>query len=243
MSDENNLKEPEQQKEGLQLLLDFKYPLLQEFREKCPGTFKHSQSLMSMIEGVSIELDLDVDLMKVCASYHDIGKIFNPKYFTENQLKDENLHKGLNTKMSYEIITRHVSDGVVILLNDPNFSREIIDIISRHHGTTILRYFFNKSKSKDDNEFRYKTARPMSVESAVLMIVDGVEATSRSLAQSGKLDSVDVINNTVNGLLDDGQMDELMIRLGDLKKIKHALAKELEGIYQKRIDYSEVEKG
>lgn len=243
MSDENNLKEPEQQKEGLQLLLDFKYPLLQEFREKCPGTFKHSQSLMSMIEGVSIELDLDVDLMKVCASYHDIGKIFNPKYFTENQLKDENLHKGLNTKMSYEIITRHVSDGVVILLNDPNFSREIIDIISRHHGTTILKYFFNKSKSKDDNEFRYKTARPISVESAVLMIVDGVEATSRSLAQSGKLDSVDVINNTVNGLLDDGQMDELMIRLGDLKKIKHALAKELEGIYQKRIDYSEVEKG
>ena len=240
MSDDNNLKEIEQQKEGFQLLLDSKYPLLQEFREKCPGTFKHSQSLVAMIEGVSLELGLDVDFMKTAAYYHDVGKMFNPKYFTENQLEDEDFHKGLKVKMSYEIITRHVSDSVVILLNDPNFPREIIEIISQHHGTTVLQYFFNKSKTKDEDVFRYKTTIPNSVESAVLMITDSVEATSRSLAQAGKLESTDVIDNTINRLLDSGQLDEVTIKLGDLKKIKNALSKELEGIYQKRINYDDV---
>jgi putative nucleotidyltransferase with HDIG domain len=237
MTDDNNLKETEQPKEGFQLLLDSKYPLLQEFREKCPGTFKHSQSLVAMIEGVSLELGLDVDFMKTSAYYHDVGKMFNPKYFTENQLESEDFHKGLQVKMSYEIITRHVSDSVIILLNDSNFPREIIEIISQHHGTTVLRYFFNKSKKADDTDFRYKTSIPNSVESAVLMITDSVEATSRSLAQAGKLESTDVIDNTINRLLDSGQLDEVTIKLGDLKKIKTALGKELEGVYQKRIEY------
>jgi len=238
MSDDNNLKDVEQPKEGFQLLLDSKYPLLQKFRDACPGTYKHSQALSGMVERVSVELDLDVDLMKVASTYHDVGKMFNPKYFTENQLENEDLHKGLQVKMSYEIITRHVSDGVTILLNDSNFPREIIEIISQHHGTTILQYFFNKAKTKDPTDFRYKTAIPNSVESAVLMITDSIEATSRSLAQSGKLDSTNVIDDTINRLLDDSQLDQVMIRLGDLKKIKIVLAKELEGLYQKRIDYT-----
>ena len=234
MSDENTTSEVEP---SLSFLLDSKYPLLQEFRDACPGTFKHSQALAGMVESVSIALDLDVDFMKICGTYHDVGKMFNPKFFTENQLEGEDLHKGLQTKMSYEIITRHVSDSVVILLNDPNFPREVVEIISQHHGTTILQYFFNKSKTKDSSDFRYKTSTPNSVESAVLMITDSIEATSRSLAQAGKLDSVNVIDDTINRLLDDSQLDQVMIRLGDLKKIKTVLAKELEGLYQKRIEY------
>ena len=241
MTDENNFKDGEQLKEGFQLLLDSKYPLLQEFREKCPGTFKHSQALMAMVESISLELDLDVEFMKVASMYHDVGKMFNPKYFTENQLENEDLHKGLMIKMSYEIITRHVSDSAVILLNDHNFPREIIEIISQHHGTNVLKYFYNKSKSKDDSEFRYKSSKPTCVESAVLMIADCVEATSRSLSQSGKLNPTKVIDDTINGLLDDSQLDEVTIKLGDLKKIKTALGKELEGVYQKRIDYGETE--
>jgi putative nucleotidyltransferase with HDIG domain len=239
MSDDNNFKEVEQPKEGFQLLLDSKYPLLQEFREKCPGTFKHSQALMAMVESISLELDLDVEFMKVCATYHDIGKMFNPKYFTENQLENEDFHKGLMIKMSYEIITRHVSDSAVILLNDHNFPREVIEIISQHHGTNVLKYFYNKSKSKDDGDFRYKSSKPTCVESAVLMIADCVEATARSLSQANKLNPTEVIDDTINGLLDDGQLDEVTMKLGDLKKIKAALGKELEGFYQKRIDYGE----
>lgn len=218
--------------------LDNQYPLLAEFREKCPGTFKHSQSVASMIEGVALNLGLDEEVLKLAAVYHDIGKMFNPKYFTENQLEDENIHKDLDPRMSYEIITRHVSDSVVILINEPGFPRRVIDIISQHHGKTVLRYFFNLSKGDVEETYRYKTAKPTHIESAILMICDAVEATSRSKVQAGCFDPVDVIETTINTLIDDGQLDEVTMKLGDLKRIKIALGKELEGTYQKRVDYT-----
>ena len=239
---EENLKESEaKEKEGLPLLLDSKYPLLQEFRETCPGTHKHSQGLAGMVEAVALELNLDVDFMKVGAYYHDVGKTFNPKCFTENQLEDEDYHKGVKADASYQFITRHVSDSVMVLLNDPNFPREIVEMISQHHGTTVLKYFYTKSKSKDEDKFRYKTTKPNSVEAMVLMVCDVVEATARSLSQAQKLDPNKVINDGIQGLIDDGQLDDVTVKLGDLKKIKHALAKELEGVYQKRVDYDEAE--
>lgn len=229
---------------SLNFLLDSKYPLLQEFRDACPGTLKHSQSLMSMIEGVGLALELDVDLMKVAALYHDVGKMFNPKYFSENQLEKENPHDDLQPKVSHQILTRHASDSVSILINNSDFPREIIEIISQHHGTTVLRYFFDKAKDVKEDDFRYKTTKPTSIESMVLMVCDAIEAMSRALAQAGKFDPNKVINESIQRLIDDGQLDDVTMKLGDLKKIKHALAKELEGVYQKRVDYDEaVEKG
>jgi len=227
----------EEKHEGFAVLLDSKYPLLQKFREACPGSFKHAQSLMAMVEGVSTTLDLDVDFMRVAALYHDIGKVTNPKYFTENQLEDEDLHKDLDPWLSFQIISRHVSDSVNMLLNDKKFPRKVIEIISQHHGSTVTRFFFEKSNGKDQNSFRYNGTTPKSVESAVLMICDHLEATSRSLVQAGKYDPNTIIDNTITGLIDDGQLDDVHMRLGDLKKIKEALAKELEGLYQKRVDY------
>ena len=175
-----------EQEQNFSILLDSKYPLLQEFREKAPGTFKHSQSLMSMIEGVSISLELNVDKMKVAALYHDVGKMFAPKYFSENQLEDENIHDNLTADMSYQTITRHVSDSVMVLVNNSDFPRDVIEIISQHHGTTVLRYFCDKAKGKED-DYRYKTTKPNSIESMVLMVCDSIEAMSRALAQAGKL--------------------------------------------------------
>jgi len=233
---ENN-KEP---KEGLGFLLESTYPLLQKFREACPGTYKHSQALSSMIEGVSLSLGLEVNFMKVVALYHDIGKMFNPKYFTENQLEDEDPHAKLDPKMSYEIITRHVSDTCMVLINDENFPRKIIEIISQHHGTNVLRYFFTKSGKNVEDLFRYKCTKPTCIESAILMICDHIEATSRAMVQAGKFKPSVIIEDTINGLIDDGQLDEVIMRLGDLKKIKEALAKELEGTYQKRVDYDKA---
>jgi len=225
---------------GYTKLLDTTYPLLSKFREAAPGTYKHSHALTSMVEGVSLVLGLDVGLMKVCAAYHDIGKSFNPSYFTENQLDEEDPHKDLDPMISYHIITRHVSDSVIILLNDPDFPRKVIEILSQHHGQTVLKYFFRKSKVEDDSEFRYKTTKPTCIESAVLMICDVIEATSRSMAQTGKFDPNKVIEDTINDLIDDSQLDAVYMKLGDLKKIKVALGKELEGSFQKRVDYSEV---
>ena len=237
MSDENTTSDAGP---SLSSLLDSKYPLLQEFRDACPGTFKHCQSLMSMIEGISLALDLDVDRMKVAALYHDVGKSFSPKYFSENQLEDENPHDDLPPEVSYQILTRHVSDSVMVLVNNPDFPREIIEIISQHHGTTVLRYFFDKAEKAKEEDYRYKTTKPTCIESMVLMVCDAIEATSRAMAQAGKFDPNKVINETLQRLIDDGQLDEVTMKLGDLKKIKHALAKELEGVYQKRVDYEEA---
>lgn len=225
----------------LKQLLDPSYPLAQRFKEVCPGTYKHSQGLVTMIEGVSLALDLDVDFMKVCALYHDVGKMFNPTYFTENQLDDENPHDKLDPKISYQIITRHVSDTALILLNDHLFPREIIEIVTQHHGTTITKYFFDKAGSKNEDTFRYKGSKPKTVEAMILLICDHLEARTRSDIQAGKkIQPIDLIEDIINYQLSDGQLDDVVMRLGDLQKIKIALSRELEGIYQKRVDYSKA---
>jgi len=240
MADDNSSGESKEKKNDLTHLLDATYPLLQKFRELCPGTFKHCQALVSMMEGISIALDLDVNSMKVIAQYHDIGKINNPQYFSENQLDDENPHDKLDPYISYQIISRHVSDGVNILINNSDFPRRLIEIISQHHGTSIIKYFFTKSKCNVEDVYRYKCTKPQCVEAAALMLADHIEAKSRSLIQAGKFDSSNVVDNTVNELLDDGQLDEVYMKLGDLKKIKETLIKELEGSYQKRMDYDKI---
>lgn len=228
-------------KEEFSLLLDSTYPLLQKFRETAPGTYKHSQSLMSMIESISMSLDLDTNFMKVAALYHDVGKMYNPKFFAENQLSEEgNPHDNIDPRMSYQIISRHVSDTVNVLINDHKFPRRLIEIVSQHHGTNVVKYFFDKSGTDVEDIFRYKCTRPRCVEAAALMICDHVEATSRSKSQTGEFDPTEVIDYTITMLLDDGQLDEVYMRLGDLKKIKEALGKELEGVYQKRVDYDEA---
>jgi hypothetical protein len=180
--------------------------------------------------------------MKVAAMYHDIGKMYNPKYFTENQPEDRNIHDKLDPHVSYQIITRHVADSVITLINNTDFPREVIEVISQHHGNTVLKYFFDKDKdTTDDTVYRYRTTKPTSVEAMVLMVCDAVEAMARSLAQAGKFDPSRVINESLQRLLDDGQFDDVTMKLGDLKRIKTALARELEGMYQKRVDYDEAE--
>lgn len=235
-----NNEETVEVKDKLNHLLDSSYPLLQEFRELCPGSFKHSQALGSMIEGIALSLDLNVTFMKVAALYHDVGKMCNPKYFTENQLEDENPHEKLDPKISYQIISRHVSDTALILLNDENFPRDLIEMICQHHGTSVVKYFFDQSGSDVEDDFRYKAEKPKNVEAMILMICDSIEAKSRSYIQAGKFNPKEVIEGTINSLLKDGQLNEVVMKLGNLQIIKEGLAKELEGTYQKRVDYSEA---
>jgi len=230
------------QKSDLSSLLDPSYHLLSTFKEICLGSFNHSYKLMKMIENISFNLDLDINFMKVCAMYHDIGKMINPLYFLENQTNSKNIHDTLTPALSYQIITRHVSDSVMILSNDRNFSRNIIDVVCQHHGTTVLKYFFDKSGTINKNIFRYKTMKPQSLESMILMLCDITEAKSRSILQSQpeNLDPVVIINSTIDHLLNDGQFENIYLRLGDLKVIKEILIKELDCIYQKRVDYDKV---
>lgn len=228
--------------DSLKELLETSYPLLQKFRELCPGTYKHSQAIASMVEGIALDLGLDVRFMKIAATYHDIGKIMNPTCFTENQLDDENLHDKLDPRISYQLISRHVADTAFILLHDGNFPDDLIRIATQHHGTSVMKYFFEKSGSDVEDHYRYKGSRPTCVESAVLMICDCLEARSRSESQKrqSEFDPSIVIEDTINDLLSDGQLDDVVMRLGDLQMIKDALAKELQGTYQKRVDYAKA---
>lgn len=223
------------------------YPLLREFSAAAPGTFKHCQSVGNICEMIASELDLDVTFMKVCATYHDIGKINNAKYFSENQEKKEpNPHDVLEPKVSYEILTRHVSDGILILLNN-NFPREVLEVISKHHGNSPLIAIYNKAISEDPavdlDVFRYKCPKANEIYSMILMIVDCVEATARSLSNSGQLEETEdidnMITNTIKRLTDDMQLDE--IKVGILRIVKEKLVREIASIYQKRVPYNTPE--
>lgn len=218
-------------------LLDIKLPLLEKFRELAPGTYRHSQNVSLLCESIAFELELDVDLMKVAGLYHDIGKMNSPEMFSENQNGDGNIHDKIDPSISFQIITRHVGDSIIKILQLEDFPDKIklMDIISQHHGNTILSFFFNKAKTDIDDIFRYKTLPPQSIESAVLMICDNIEAQTRSEFKSEDFDKEKAVSSILDRLMNDEQLD--IIQIGDLRIIKKIIIKELNNIYHKRIDY------
>lgn len=237
------MEEIQQDTSILKEIIDSDYPLLDKFKEKAPGTFRHCMNVQVFAEAVASELDIDVALMRAASLYHDIGKMNNPEVFSENQ-NGHNMHDDLDPMMSYNLITRHVGDSVLTMLSIPNIPHELLDIISQHHGNTVLRYFYQKSGGTLDDIYRYKCKPPQTIEASVLMICDSVEATTRSLHNNGKLkdsdDRKDVIDNTIKRLVEDDQLDEL--RVGELKTIQKVLIKELDSLYHKREEYDADDK-
>ena len=231
----------EKEKNELSKYLDPDFPLLKDFRTKCPGTFKHSQTVSSMVEGVCLALELDVTYMKVAANYHDIGKMFHPEYYTENQLDEDNVHDKLDPYVSFLIISRHVSDTSLIL-TQWGFPQDLIRLACQHHGTGVVKYFFDKSKSDLEDKFRYNGENPTSIEAMVLMLCDHLEARSRSMMQHDK-DSFNpstIVSQVWEELESDRQIANVVMKLGDVATLKEALAKELGAMYQKRVDYQKA---
>lgn len=226
--------------------LDSNYPLLKEFRDKAPGTFKHTQTLVGMVENVCAAIDMNPEVLKLAATYHDIGKMWAPEVFTENQA-GENIHDKFDPWVSYMLITRHVSDSAIILLRH-DFPRNVIQIVSQHHGTCVLKSMLEKAREIDpetnENDFRYHTEKPDSVESMILMLCDHMEATSRSIYIEQKKNTADpatLVMNMLNHLQDDGQFDNVHILLGVLKKIQRAIISDIASSFQKRVAYKEDE--
>ena len=223
--------------------LDTKFPLLEKFREVAPGTFKHSMNVRSLCESVALELNLDIILMNVVGMYHDIGKMDNPIVFSENQNGCGNIHDELEPSISYQLITRHVGDTALRLLQVFNMPRNVMEIVSQHHGNSVLRFFYEKSGAESDEMYRYKSIAPQSLEAAVLMICDSVEATAKAKHNNNGLnetkDKKTVVSSTIQRLMDDDQLDNL--KVGELKIIKRILFRELENIYHKREIYPENE--
>jgi len=231
--------EIDSKKYDLKALLDAKYPFLEKFREKAAGTFQHCQNVADLCEAVALELGLDTDVARVIGQYHDAGKITFPEAFYENQ-NGKNIHDDINDPLiSFHIISKHVADSALILIQLDEFPNELIPPIVQHHGTTVLKTLFLKSGYKTDDAFRYKnTTPPESLEAIVLMICDSVEATIRS--NKDEIESVeDIVYDTIERFERDGQIDEL--KIGHSKKIKRALITTLKAKYHSRSaeDYEE----
>ena len=224
------------EKYDLKQLLDAKHPFLEKMRDKAPGTFKHCQNVAGLCESVAIELDIDTNVMRVLGQYHDAGKITYPECFYENQNGSGNVHDNLDPMISFHLLTKHVSDGALILVQLKDFPNELIEPIVQHHGNSVLRSLANKTKIEEDM-FRYRNCSPpTTLEAAILMICDSVEATIRSKEHGSEEIDVKgirgIIRSTIERLERDDQLDE--IRVGDLKKIKIALQRDLESKYHNR---------
>lgn len=227
--------------------IDPAFPLLKTFREKAPGTFKHAQSLTSMIENVCANIGMDSELLGMAALYHDIGKMWAPGLFTENQTAGSNPHDSLDPEISYYLITRHVSDSVTILLAN-NFPLEVVHVVSQHHGQTVAQAFYDKAlklfPEVSADFFRYKTQRPDCLESLILMLCDQIESAARSVYSTQHLDVGPevLVMSIYDKIHKDGQFDNVQIFLGTLKNILSAIITDVGSTFQKRVPYDENKK-
>jgi len=222
----------------LRLLLEADSQLMEWFKEKTPGTFRHCEAVAQLTDAISAELDLDRPVLYTAAKLHDIGKTLNPDYFCENQTKDDNIHNDLPPEISFQYISRHVSDSLLLLVNEPCIPRSVLRIISQHHGNSPVRSLC--SSNDDIDKFRYSSEAPATVEACALMICDVVEATTRALFTAGKLDDIEgTITNLLDKMIADNQLNNL--KIGELVAIKQILFDEVGNLYHKRVEYKDTE--
>ncbi len=218
--------------------------LLRELNEKAPGTFQHSIQVANLSEAAANEIGANSMLVRTGALYHDIGKMINPKYFTENQITSVNPHNDLSPKDSVQMILNHVIKGIEIAKKN-NIPDRIIDFIRTHHGTSLVYFFYKKEQENhpgteiDKKKFRYQGPIPFSKETAVLMICDAAEAASKSL-QNPTAQSIDeLIDKVVEGQKDMKQFINSDITFREIEKTKKVIKSKLMNIYHLRVEYPE----
>ena len=217
--------------------------LLRKLAEEAPGTFQHSLQVANLAEEAILRLGGNPLLVRAGALYHDIGKLNNPQYFTENQLLGINPHDQLSFEESAKIIMEHVSSGVE-LARKHKMPEQIIDFIKTHHGTTKTNYFFNESNQKNSQEtdetlFTYPGPLPSTRETAVVMLADSVEAASRSLERRDNESFKNLTDKIFQQKIDDGQLDHAPLTFKDITMMKEIFIGKLHNIYHVRINYSQ----
>ena len=219
-------------------------PLLRELAATAPGTFQHSIQVANLCEEVLFEIGGDTMLARTGALYHDIGKMKNPMYFTENQHGAYSPHNDLSNIESAEIIISHVTDGIE-LAHKNHIPERIIDFIRTHHGTRRTDFFYiNEQKAHPDEEidptpFTYHGPAPFSRETAVLMMADSIEAASHSLKEPDEKKISDLVDNIINKQIEAGQFLNTDLTLRDIETCRKVLKKKLMSIYHVRIAYPE----
>lgn len=228
-------------------LSDINKKLLRKLAMRAPGTFQHSLQVGNLGESVLNEIGGNALLARVGALYHDIGKMENPQYFVENQKYLANPHDEISDQESTRFIIEHVPRGVEIA-REYGLPEEIIKFIRTHHGTSRVEFFYRNylqtkpGEEVDEGRFRYPGPKPFSKETAVVMLVDSVEAASRSLQQPGGETLDNLVDKVIGQKLKDNQLENADISLREIKLVRTRLKKLLKSIYHVRVEYPEAPK-
>jgi hypothetical protein len=229
-------------------LSDPSRPLLRRLSLEAPGTYAHSVAMANLVEAACNRIGANGLLGRVGCYYHDIGKVKNPMFFVENQIPGNNPHDRLKPAQSAKIIKAHVVDGLA-LAADANLPDSVAAFIPEHHGTTGITYFLDKAKKldggepRDPDDFSYPGPKPRSMETAITMIADSVEAALRVLEDLTPQKIEEAIDHIVRTKVNAGQLDEAPLTLHQIEQVKAAFLIVLSGMYHNRIDYPESSGG
>ncbi len=218
------------------------HPLLKELMVRAPGTFQHSLQVANLAEAASSAIGANALLARVGALYHDIGKTDKPEYFVENQF-GENEHDKLKPRMSALVIKNHVSAGVK-MAEEAGLPAVIIDFIRTHHGTSIIKYFFDKAKKAAEKgsevreeDFKYDGPLPNTKETGILLLADSIEAASRAMSEPSYQKLENLVGRLIDEKVDEGQLNNCSLTFQDLRIIKENFLNILVGVYHSRIKY------
>lgn len=220
--------------------------LLREMSEIAPGTFQHSLQMANLAAEAANKVGANSQLVRTGALYHDIGKMVNPAFFTENQ-SGINPHKSLSYEQSAQVIISHVSDGLK-LAEKNNLPKVIKDFIRTHHGSGMAKYFYISYKNEHPDEevdtslFSYPGPNPFTKEQAILMMADAVEAASRSLPEYTEESINTLIDKIIDGQVSEGYFKECPITFKDIALVKALFKEKLKTVYHTRITYPELKK-
>jgi hypothetical protein len=221
---------------------DLQHPLLKDLFAKIPATYQHSMTMAFLAQAVGEAVGANTLLLRIGAYYHDIGKMGDPTFFAENQPRDENPHDNLDPQESVQVIINHVEYGEQIA-REIGLPEVVVDFVRQHHGTQVVEYFYNKAVETNHGpkpikeDFRYAGPKPQSLEAAILMIVDAVEATFRSLEAPTREKIEKMIRLNIVKRIADGQFDECNLSTHDLSKIVETLTDSLEATFHSRVTY------
>lgn len=226
-------------------LMSLEHPLMQEIMVTLPGTYHHSLVVANMVEAGAKAIGANSLLCKVAALYHDAGKLVYPEYFIENLFGAPNKHDRLSPSISALVLLSHVKKGTE-LARKYNLGQEIIDIIRQHHGTRLMKFFYQKAidlgEKPQEAEFSYPGPRPQTKEAAILMLADSVEASSRTLSDPTPARIKNHIDNIIKGIFSEGQLDESELTFKDLHYLSENFQRILTGIFHQRIAYPDPKK-
>lgn len=221
-------------------------PLMQKFSEVAPGSFQHSLQVANLSTEAAQEINGNALLVRIGALYHDIGKISNPLYYTENQLTGINPLEKSSYEDAAKLIIDHVEEGVRIAEKN-HLPQRIVDFIKTHHGVSKTRYFYNSFKNeypdKQINEmsFTYKGPSPTTKEQAILMMADAVEAASRSLSEYSDESITNLVDHIIDQQIAEGLLKYAKITFMDVEKVKKIFIEKLKTIYHTRVSYPELQ--